>query len=84
MVPRHPSLLLFASSGVEKAYTHASAGPAGKTTAWLDSLPFIERYSWFGAGQEKDMFAVNAFNRLQYEDGTLTPLGKQYVFKRHA
>ncbi|KAJ9111606.1 hypothetical protein QFC22_006477 [Naganishia vaughanmartiniae] len=55
----------------------------GSTTKWLDSQSFIERYSWFGAGQAQDMGGVNGFNRLQYENGALTALGKQYVFKRH-
>ncbi|KAJ9092260.1 hypothetical protein QFC21_006902 [Naganishia friedmannii] len=56
----------------------------GGVTAWLDSVSFVERYSWFGAGQGQDMFGVNGFNRLQYDNGALTPLGNQYVFKRHA
>lgn len=56
---------------------------SGATTKWLDNQPWVERYSWFGAGQGADMGGVNGYNRLQKEDGSLTALGWQYVFKRH-
>ena len=55
----------------------------GASTKWLDDQPFIQRYSWFGAGQKQDMFAVNDFCRLQRDDGSLTALGWQYTYNRH-
>ncbi|KAJ9091190.1 hypothetical protein QFC20_007700 [Naganishia adeliensis] len=55
----------------------------GATTKWLDNQPWVERYSWFGAGQGGDMGGVNAYCRLQNDDGGLTAVGWQYVFKRH-
>ena len=55
----------------------------GATTKWLDKQPFVQRYSWLGAGKMEHLIGVNKFCRLQDDDGNLTALGRQYVFRRY-
>jgi hypothetical protein len=57
---------------------------AGAATEWLDNTDWIERYAWFGAGEAQDLYGVSTLNRLQFDDGSLTALGRQYVGGRHS
>ena len=61
-----------------------SYATTGGATAWLDKTDWIERYAWFGSGRAGDLGGVSPLNRLQFDDGSLTALGRQYVSGRHS
>jgi len=47
------------------------------TQDWMESSPFVERYSWFGAMTALD--GVNPVNALMDNDGRINNLGLQYI-----
>ncbi|KAL0956646.1 hypothetical protein HGRIS_002779 [Hohenbuehelia grisea] len=47
------------------------------TQAFMDSAPYIERYSWFGA--MRDLHGVNPANALMDGNGKINSLGQQYM-----
>jgi hypothetical protein len=48
-----------------------------ETQGFMDSVDWVERYSYFGA--MKEMQGVNEANRLMDKKGKITDLGKQYI-----
>ncbi|KAH9943114.1 glycosyl hydrolase catalytic core-domain-containing protein [Epithele typhae] len=47
------------------------------TQAFMDSTDWVERYGWFGAME--NLQGVNEANALMSSQGSITPLGQQYI-----
>jgi len=47
------------------------------TVSWMESTPWVERYSWFGT--LPDMVNVNWGNQLMSSDGGVNALGTKYL-----
>lgn len=64
-------------SGMVPQCTQAQANEFMDTTQkFMDKTDWVERYSWFGAMPDP---VVSAVNSLLDRQGTITPLGKQYI-----
>ncbi|RSH85580.1 hypothetical protein EHS25_003719 [Saitozyma podzolica] len=56
----------------------------GQTTLWFDQQDYVINYAWFGAVRDSaNLHDVPETNRLMAADGTITPLGQQYINGGH-